>query len=329
MLFTLILIVGLVILILAAITLAQSIYIIKQAEVVVIERFGKYHTILRPGLHIVTPFIDVPRVVAWSFFREVEGKRFYRFTKVISRLDLRETVYDFPNQNVITKDNVAIEISALLYYQIIDPKAAVYEVANLSEAIEKLTHSTLRNIIGAMDLDECLVSRDRINTKLRIILDEATGKWGVKVNRVELQEINPPIDIRHAMEKQMRAEREKRAIILEAEGAKRSAILKAEGDQESQVLSARGAAEAQILRAQAEATARLAVMEAEAKAIERIQQAVPQQDPTHYLVALQYIKALPKMTEGQDNKIIVVPYDTAGMMGSLATIKELFQSSRK
>ena len=166
---------------------------------------------------------------------------------------MRESVYDFPKQNVITKDNVTMEISALLYYQITDPKAAMYEVSNLPEAIEKLTQTTLRNVIGAMDLDQTLVSRDYINEKLRLILDEASDKWGVKVNRVELQEVNPPADIRHAMEKQMRAERDRRALILEAEGFKAAAILKAEGVLESDVLQAKGHAQARIITAESEA----------------------------------------------------------------------------
>ena len=310
------------------IVLAQSVYLVQQGEAVIIERFGKYYMTLHPGLHLIVPFIDIPRQVTWTFVKEVEGKRYYRFTKTMNKLDLRETVYDFPKQSVITRDNVTIEINALLYYQITDPKAAIYEVSNLSEAIEKLTHSTLRNVIGAMDLDETLVSRDRINSKLRMILDEATDKWGIKINRVELQDITPPSDIRDAMEKQMRAERERRAIILEAEGAKSAAILKAEGDQESQVLSARGAAQAQIIRADAEAQARLTIAQAEARSLEVVKQALPQQDPAQYLIALQYIKALPQMTDGKNNKLIVVPYDAAGMMSSLGTIKELFSRSK-
>lgn len=313
---------------LALIILRKSIYLVQQAEAVVIERFGKYHVTLHPGLHIIVPLIDIPREVTWTFVKEVEGRRHYRFNKTIDRLDLRETVYDFPKQSVITKDNVTIEINALLYYQITDPKSAIYEVSNLSEAIEKLTHSTLRNVIGAMDLDECLVSRDRINSKLRLILDEATDKWGVKINRVELQDVTPPSDIRNAMEKQMRAERERRAIILEAEGAKGAAILKAEGEQESQVLAARGAAEAQVIRAEAEATARLTIAQGEAKSLDVIQQSIPNQDPTKYLIALQYIKALPSLTEGQNNKLVVIPYESASLISSLAPIKEIFGASK-
>lgn len=303
----------------------RSIILVKQAEVIVIERLGKYDRILYPGLHFMMPFIEVPRLVVWTHFREVDNKRFYRMTHTTYRIDLREAVYDFPKQNVITRDNVTTEISAVLYYQITDPKAAVYEVNNLSEAIEKLTQTTLRNIIGSMDLDETLVSRDRINDKLRMILDDATDKWGVKVNRVELQEVNPPADIRHAMEKQMRAERDRRAAILEAEGLKGAAILEAEGYQESNVLRARGDAEAKVLQADGEAAARLKIAEAEAKAIQMIQGAVPNGDPLPYLIAMQYMKVLPEMTKGKDDKMILVPYEASSLVGSLASMKKIFQ----
>lgn len=300
---------------------------VNQAEAIIIERLGKFDRILKPGLHMIVPFVEKPRDIVWSFIQEVDGKRHYRFTKVIDRLDLREAVYDFPKQNVITKDNVTMEISALLYYQITDPKAAVYEVANLPQAIEKLTQTTLRNVIGSMDLDESLVSRDQINERLRIILDEATDKWGVKINRVELQEVNPPADIRQAMEKQMRAERDRRASILEAEGKKRSAILEAEGIKESQVLTAQGQAEARIIQAEGEAKARLQIAQAEAKTIDMIKSAVPGGDPLPYLIATQYIKALPELTKGKDDKLIVLPYEATSIMGSLSAIKKLFENS--
>jgi len=313
-------------LLLALIVLSRAVYLIQQAEAVVIERFGKYYMTLRPGLHVIVPFIDIPRTVTWTFVKEGDNRRYYRVHKTLTRLDLRETVYDFPRQNVITKDNVSIEINALLYYQITDPKAAIYEVSNLAEAIEKLTHSTLRNVIGSLDLDETLISRDRVNSKLRMILDEATDKWGVKINRVELQEILPPADIRDAMEKQMRAERERRAVILEAEGAKRSAILRAEGEQESQVLAAQGAAQAQVIQAQAEATARFAIAQAEAQSLEVVKQVLGHEGAVQHLMALQYMKVLPQMTEGHNNKLIVIPYEASAMMGSLATVKELFSA---
>jgi len=298
--------------------LLKSVYMVRQAEAIIIERLGKYEKILRPGLHVVVPFLERPRSVVWTYVRDVDGARHYRYSRVITRIDLRESVYDFPKQNVITKDNVTMQINALLYYQITDPKAAVYEVNNLSEAIEKLTQTTLRNIIGSMDLDESLVSRDEINGKLQTILDEATDKWGVKVNRVELQEVNPPADIRQAMEKQMRAERDRRAVILEAEGEKRSKILESEGVKESKVLRAAGEAESIIIRA-----------EAESKAIEMIQNAVPKGDPLPYMIAMQYIKALPQMMEGKDDKMIVVPYEASSLVGSLSSVKTIFDGLNK
>jgi len=309
--------------------LFKSVYMVKQAEAVVIERLGKYDRVLKPGLHVVIPFLERPRQVIWTYVRDVDGKRHYRYTRVMSRIDLRESVYDFPKQNVITKDNVTMQINALLYYQITDPKAAVYEVNNLSEAIEKLTQTTLRNIVGSMDLDESLVSRDMINSKLQTILDEATDKWGVKVNRVELQEVNPPADVRLAMEKQMRAERDRRAVILEAEGEKRSKILESEGVKESKVLRATGEAESRIIKADADAQARLKVAAAEAKAIEMIQASVPKGDPLPYLIAMQYIKALPQMMEGKDDKLIVVPYEASSLVGSVASVKQIFEGMKK
>jgi regulator of protease activity HflC (stomatin/prohibitin superfamily) len=298
------------------ILLSMSVYLVKQAEVILIERLGKYHRTLSPGLHLVIPFVDKPRSVVWTMVQQSDSARYYRYSQTFNRIDLRESVYDFPKQNVITKDNVTMEINALLYYQITDPKAAVYEVNNLPLAIEKLTQTTLRNVIGSMDLDSSLVSRDEINERLRVILDEATDKWGVKVNRVELQEVNPPADIRHAMEKQMRAEREKRETILQSEGKKRAAILEAEGVQQARILEAQGQSEARLL-----------VTQAEAKAIQMITQALPQHDPAAYLVAMEYIKMMPELAKGKDNKLIVLPYEATGVMGSLAGIKKLMQEA--
>jgi regulator of protease activity HflC (stomatin/prohibitin superfamily) len=305
---------------------SKMVYLVRQAEAIIIERLGKYDRTLGPGLHIVMPIIERPRGAMWSFFEQISTKHYQRYTNYVMRIDMRESVYDFPKQNVITKDNVTMEISAILYYQITDPKAAIYEVANLPEAIEKLTQTTLRNVIGAMDLDQTLVSRDFINEKLRVILDEASDKWGVKVNRVELQEVNPPADIRHAMEKQMRAERDRRALILEAEGTKAAAILKAEGVQESDVLQARGEAQARLINAEAEAEARLKIANAEAEAIAMVQKAIPNGDPMPYLLGMQYIKTLPEMMQGKDDKMILVPYEASSLVGSLASIKKIFEN---
>lgn len=304
--------------------LLASVKLVKQAEVIVVERLGKFERLLGPGLHVIIPFLESPRSVTWTFVIPAGSRDYYHVSRTFSRIDLRESVYDFPKQNVITKDNVTMEINALLYYQITDVKAAVYEVFNLPQAIEKLTQTTLRNVIGSLDLDESLVSRDAINERLRVILDEATDKWGVKVNRVELQEVNPPRDIREAMEKQMRAERDRRAIILESEGKKRSAILEAEGIKESKVLKARGEADSRVIAANAEAEAKLKIAQAEAESLKVIQQSIPSADPAQYMVALKYIKALPELTKGQNNKLIVVPYESQSLISSLSSMKEMF-----
>jgi regulator of protease activity HflC (stomatin/prohibitin superfamily) len=306
--------------------LSNMVYLVRQAEAIIIERLGRYDRTMGPGLHIVVPFIESPRGAFWSHLIAYGDDGYQRLTQHVTRIDLRESVYDFPKQNVITKDNVTMEISALLYYQITDPKAAIYEVSNLPEAIEKLTQTTLRNVIGAMDLDQTLVSRDYINEKLRHILDEASDKWGVKVNRVELQEVNPPADIRHAMEKQMRAERDRRALILEAEGFKAAAILKAEGVLESDVLQAKGQAQARIITAESEASARTTIAHAEAEAIGKVKSAIPNGDPMPYLIAQQYLKMLPEMMAGKNDKLVVVPYEATAMAGSLATMKKIFEN---
>lgn len=318
------LIAGIAISIIVFLIIIKSTYLIQQAEVVIIERLGRFDRILGPGMHFIIPFIESPRSVVWTLLIE-EQKKYYRETITTYRIDMRESIYDFPRQSVITKDNVTMEINALLYYHITDPKSAVYEVVNLPEAIEKLTQTTLRDVIGSLDLDETLVSRTRINEKLRIILDEATDKWGVKVNRVELQDVNPPHDIRQAMEKQMRAERDRRAVILESEGTKRAAILEAEGIQESSILKAKGLAEAQVISAQAEAQARLKIAESEAKAIELISRATQGKDPLPYLIATQYVKALPELAKDKNDKLMIVPYEASALTTALSSIKAVFE----
>lgn len=306
------------------IILARSVYLVQQAEVIVVERLGCYHRTLGPGLHLIVPFIELPRIVRWSHIEDRGHNKYHRYTRTLKRIDLREAVYDFPKQSVITKDNVTTEINAFVYYHITDPRAAVYEVYDLPEAIEKLAQTTLRNVIGSMDLDETLVSRDQINARLRVTLDEAADKWGVKVTRVELQEVNPPADIRHAMEKQMRAERDRRAVILEAEGLKQAAILRSEGEKEAHIREAQGLAEARVITAEGEAEARIRTAQAEAQALEMLKKMLPEQELVGYLVAQQYLKTLPQMMQGKDSKLIVVPYETAGLMGSIASIKKCF-----
>ncbi|TDT71567.1 SPFH domain-containing protein [Hypnocyclicus thermotrophus] len=304
---------------------SSGIIIVKQAEVIVVERLGKYNKTLESGLNFIIPIIDTPRIITWRFV-EQRGDQILIYTKGVKRIDLRESVYDFPKQRVITSDNVTIEINALLYFQITDPMKAVYEIANLPEAIEKLTQTTLRNVIGGLSLDQTLVSRDEINTKLRLILDEATDKWGVKVNRVELQDIIPPTEIRVAMEKQMKAERDKRASILEAEGAKRSQILEAEGYRDAAIAKAEGYKRSKILEAEGQAEARLKVIEAEKKALEKIKETVKdEQKSVEYLVALKYIEAFRNISENSNDKTVFMPYEATSVMSSLGGIKELFQ----
>ncbi len=300
--------------------------IIQQAETMVIERLGKYHKTLTGGINIILPIFDKAREIDWKYVKtDLEGKSII-IRQRIGRIDLRETVYDFPRQNVITKDNVVIEINAILYFQITDPVKAVYEVVNLPDAIEKLTQTTLRNVIGEMDLDHTLASRDTINSKLRAILDEATDKWGVKVTRIELQDINPPNEIRQAMEKQMRAERDKRASILTAEGGKQSKILEAEGARQSDINQAEGNKRAKILHAEGEAEAKIKVAQAEAEAINIITESIVKAkgDPTKYLIAIKYIDTLKEMVSGEGNKVIYIPYEATGVLGSLGSIKEIF-----
>jgi regulator of protease activity HflC (stomatin/prohibitin superfamily) len=304
--------------------ISKGIVIVKQAEVIIVERFGRYHKTLASGLNLIFPIVDKYRVFTWRYIKEDYKGNKYIQQHSVARLDLRETVYDFPSQNVITADNVSIEISAMLYFQVTDAFKAIYEINNLPEAIEKLTQTTLRNVIGEMELDKTLTSRDKINSKLRDILDDATDKWGVKVNRVELQEINPPKEIRNAMEKQMRAERDKRAKILEAEGTKQADILEAEGFRNAQIARAEGEARSKILVAEGEAKAKVLVAEAEAEAIKRIQEALSQSkvDPADYQISLKYIAAYAEMVQKGD-KTVVLPYEATSLLGSVKSIQSI------
>lgn len=309
----------------AIIIAIKGVIIVKQAEVVIVERLGKFDRILESGFNFIFPFIETPRGIYWKAMQKGLDDKTYSYIKEIDRIDLRETVYDFPRQNVITKDNVSISINALLYFQIVDPKSAVYEIQNLPEAIEKLTQTTLRNLVGQIDLDETLVSRDKINQELRTILDEATNKWGVKVSRVELQDIIPPVDIQTAMEKQMKAERDRRAAILEAEGLKKSAILKAEGEKESAINIAEGQKQAAILKAEGVAQARIVEADGEQQAIEKIINALADKgQPDKYLIAMKYLETLKTMTDGENNKVVYMPYEATGILSSVDGIKQMF-----
>lgn len=310
--------------------MAKGFKIVQQSETMVIERLGRYNRTLSSGINIIWPFIDQPRSIAWRTTRNTTNGQLVTF-KTIERIDLRETVYDFPSQNVITKDNVNVEINALLYFQIMDPVKSVYEIENLPNAIEKLTQTTLRNIIGELELDETLTSRDTINAKLRVILDEATNKWGVKINRVELQDINPPKEIKSAMEKQMRAERDRRAQVLEAEGNKQAMILEAQGKKESEINQAEGDKQSQILRAEAEAEAKIKVAQAEAESIRLITEAIDKNaacDPAKYLIAMKYIETLGQMTSGDDTKTVYIPYEATGVLSSIGGIKDMLDKAK-
>ncbi len=302
--------------IMVVILISKGIVIVKQAEVMIIERLGRYNRILDSGLHIIWPVFDKARTINWRYVKTGPQGNRYSQIRIQNRIDLRETVYDFPRQNVITSDNVSIEIDALLYFQVTDPQKAVYEIYNLPNAIEKITQTTLRNVIGELELDKTLTSRDTINSKLRIILDEATDKWGVKVNRVELQDITPPEEVKVAMEKQMRAERDRRAKILTAEGEKKSQILVAQGERE-----------AEIARAEGEAKAKYLVAEAEAKAIKKVAEAVEKTgtDPSQYLLAVKYIKAFNEIVQKND-KTVVVPYESSAILGSIKSMEKIFKS---
>jgi len=305
--------------------------IVQQSETMVIERLGKYSRTLQAGINVIWPVIDRPREIMWRYLKEgIDGRNIILKTST-SKIDLRETVYDFPKQNVITKDNVVTEINAIIYFQVTDPVKAVYEISNLPDAIEKLTQTTLRNVIGEMELDQTLTSRDTINGKLRAVLDEATHKWGVKVNRVELQDINPPEHIREAMEKQMQAERSKRASILEAEGSKASQVLTSEGLKSAEINRAEGDKQAMILRAEGEAQARIRTAQGEAEAIQKIIQAIgsTKSDPVNYLLAVRYIDTLGEMVSGKDNKVIYMPFEATGILSSIGGIKELLTTTTK
>jgi regulator of protease activity HflC (stomatin/prohibitin superfamily) len=256
------------------VTLFRAIKIVPQATAGIVERLGKYHKTLLPGLNVLAPFVDRMRPL----------------------IDMREQVVSFPPQPVITEDNLVVSIDTVVYFQVTDARAATYEIRNYLGAVEQLTTTTLRNVVGGLNLEQALTSRDNINSQLRIVLDEATGKWGIRVSRVELKAIDPPVSIQDSMEKQMRAERDKRAAILTAEGTKQAAILQAEGERQAAILNAEGDARAQVLRA-----------EGEAKAIETVFGAIHEGNPDAPLLAYQYLQTLPKIAEGEASKLWIIP----------------------
>jgi regulator of protease activity HflC (stomatin/prohibitin superfamily) len=280
------LVVVLIVAVIVLLVLARTVRIIPQARARVVERLGRYHRTLNPGLTLIVPFID-------------------RLGRLI---DLREQVVSFPPQPVITEDNLVVNIDSVIYFQVTDAKSASYEIQNYIQAIEQLTVTTLRNVIGGMALEKTLTSRDEINSQLRGVLDEATGKWGIRVNRVELKAIDPPSSIKDTMEKQMRADREKRAAILEAEGQKAAAILTAEGEKQAAVLRAQGQREATILEA-----------EGQAKAIDTVFRAIHEGNPDPQLLAYQYVQALPLIAQGESNKVWIIPAEFQRALGRIGT----------
>ena len=293
----------LVLLVIILIIAFKSIKIVRQSEVYVIERLGRFHKVADAGLTIIIPFFDHVRSV----------------------VSLKQQTMDIPPQGVITKDNVTITIDTVVFYQVTDPAKAVYEIQSLKKGIEYLSITTIRDIIGKMDLDETFTSRDDINTKLRVILDEATDKWGCKIDRVEVCDINPPADIRDAMEKQMNAERNKRALILEAEAEKQSAITIAEGKKQAAILEAEADSESKIRRAAGDAEAIKKVAEAKAQEVQMVYEAIKKADPDEKLVQIKSLEALEEVAKGEANKVFI-PFDATTALGSLGAIKEVLKN---
>lgn len=274
-----------VLVVFAIVVVRRSVRVVPQAFTGLVERLGRYRTTLNPGLNILIPFID----------------------RLLPLVDMREQVVSFPPQPVITEDNLVVSIDTVVYFQVTEPKSAVYEIQSYLQGVEQLTTTTLRNVVGGLNLEQALTSRDNINSQLRVVLDEATGKWGIRVNRVELKAIEPPASIQDSMEKQMRAERDRRAAILTAEGTKQAAILEAEGRRQAAILSAEGDAKAKILEA-----------DAEAKAIETVFAAIHQGDPSQKLLAYKYLQTLPKIAEGDSNKLWIVPSELTEAIKGIA-----------
>ena len=296
---------------------AKTIKIVPQATVMLIERLGRFSRVADSGLNVIVPFLDKPRGVYWTNVRPG-----------LVSIDLREQYIDLPPQPVITRDNVTIHVDSVVYWQITDPKKAVYEVADLIGGIVQLTITGMRAVMGDMDLDHTLSSRDQINAKLRLILDEATDKWGVKVTRVDVKNITPPEDVRLTMEKQMTAERNRRALVLQAEGDKQAAITRAEGEKQAQVTRAEGEKQSAILAAEGAAQARLRNAEAEAEAIAQVSRVMLDHgNPAQYLITQRYIESLRDMSRGQNSKVVFMPVETSAMLASVGVIKEMFSET--
>src|SRR5215216_7088004 len=294
----------------------KTIKIVPQSNVLLIERLGRFHRLAASGLNIIVPFFEAPRAVYWTNARP--GMTF---------IDLREQFIDLPPQSVISRDNVMMGVDSVVYWQITDPVKATYEVNDLVGSIVQLTFTGMRSVIGRLDLDHTLSSRDQINSELRLILDEATDKWGVKVTRVDIKNITPPEDVRITMEKQMTAERNRRALILQAEGDKQAAITRAEGEKQAAVTRSEGNKQSAILDAEGAAQARLKAAEAESEAINRVAQAIPGGDPGQYLITVRYIDSLRDMTRSNNSKVIFMPVEASAMLSSVGAIKEVLSQT--
>ena len=313
--------VSILVLVFIVFVVIKGVRIIRQSECMIIERLGRYRAVLTSGLNIIVPFLDRPREFNW-----VKGT----YLLYGERIDLRETVLDIPEQAVITKDNVSIHIDALLYIQVTSPQHAVYEISNLPMAVTQLAQTSLRNVIGEMDLDETLASRDIINSKLKSILDDATDKWGTKVNRVELKNITPPAEIQNAMEKQMQAERERRAKVLDAEGDKQSRIARSEGQRQEQVNLADADKRAQILKAEGESAAIRFVANAKKDAIDQITGAFSgdKELASKFIIASSYIDAFNQFVHKEGDKVYV-PYEASSVLSGMASIKDILSANHK
>lgn len=292
------------------------ILIVRQSEAMIIEFLGKFSRIATTGVNFIIPFFESVRSIEYTEqVIDPQGKLLGRRKRRTAQIDLRESILNFPAQDVITKDNVTMRIDAILYYRILDPVKVAYAINDFSDAIEKLTQTTLRNVVGELELDETLTSREFINTRIREVVDNVTDKWGIDVTRVELQDIQPPQRIAQTMELQMTAERQRRAEILEAEGKKASAVLTAQGERDARIMQAEG-----------EATAVIRKAEAEAQAIKIIKEAIGEEHLVQYLLALRYLETLPQVTQSPASKVFI-PYEATGILGSLGTLRELLSDS--
>ncbi len=298
-------------------TLYKAVKIVPQSSVLLIERLGRFSFVAKSGLNLIIPFFDAPRTVYWTNSRPG-----------IASIDLREQYIDLPPQPVITRDNVTINVDSVVYWQITDPIKAVYEINDLVGGIVQLTITGMRSVMGEMDLDHTLSNRDQINSKLQMILDEATDKWGVKVTRVDVKNINPPEDVRITMEKQMTAERNRRALVLQAEGDKQAAIARADGEKQAAIMRAEGQKQSAILEAEGAANARLKAAEAEASAITQIAQSIGDRgQTTNYLITSRYIDSLRDMTRSQNSKVIFMPTETSNVLSAVGSIKEILAAT--